>query len=119
VRDYGVGAQILRDLGVRRLRLLTNNPAKYHAMRGYGLEIAERVALQVPSQPHNEGYLRTKRDKLGHRLERLGAPPAPAAPGAGSRPEAGPEAGPGETPPGSGGGGTPDAPGGGRAGVGE
>jgi 3,4-dihydroxy 2-butanone 4-phosphate synthase/GTP cyclohydrolase II len=69
IRDYGVGAQILRDLGVRELRLLTNNPSKYHAMRGYGLKIAERVPLQAPSGLHNEDYLRTKRDRLGHVLD--------------------------------------------------
>jgi 3,4-dihydroxy 2-butanone 4-phosphate synthase/GTP cyclohydrolase II len=77
VRDYGVGAQILRDLGVRRMRLLTNNPSKYHALSGYGLQITERVSLQVPSDRHNEGYLRAKRDKLGHDLEL-----PPAGPGA-------------------------------------
>ncbi|GJM21933.1 MAG: riboflavin biosynthesis protein RibBA [Planctomycetota bacterium] len=69
VRDYGVGAQILRDLGLRRLRLLTNNPAKYHAMRGYGLEITERVSLQAIPGHHNEAYLRAKRDKMGHDLD--------------------------------------------------
>ena len=69
VRDYGVGAQILRDLGLRKLRLLTNNPAKYHAMRGYGLEITERVSLQMSPGVHNEGYLRAKRDKLGHDID--------------------------------------------------
>jgi 3,4-dihydroxy 2-butanone 4-phosphate synthase/GTP cyclohydrolase II len=69
VRDYGVGAQILRDLGLRTLKLLTNNPAKYHAMRGYGLAISERVPLQATPGTHNEGYLRAKRDKLGHDLD--------------------------------------------------
>ncbi len=68
VRDYGVGAQILRDLGVRRLRLLTNNPAKYHAMKGYGLEISERLPLQMEPCEHNQAYLATKREKLGHDL---------------------------------------------------
>jgi 3,4-dihydroxy 2-butanone 4-phosphate synthase/GTP cyclohydrolase II len=75
VRDYGVGAQILRDLGIRELRLLTNNPAKYHALRGYGLSITERLPLQVPPEPHSERYLRTKRDKLGHSLEIEGERP--------------------------------------------
>jgi 3,4-dihydroxy 2-butanone 4-phosphate synthase/GTP cyclohydrolase II len=79
VRDYGVGAQILRDLGVRQMRLLTNNPSKYHAMRGYGLKITERVPLQVAADEHNQGYLRTKRDKLGHDLE-LPGPPRPPRP---------------------------------------
>jgi 3,4-dihydroxy 2-butanone 4-phosphate synthase/GTP cyclohydrolase II len=51
IRDYGVGAQIMRDLGIRKMRLLTNNPSKYHAMRGYGLEISERVPLQAPPGP--------------------------------------------------------------------
>jgi len=74
VRDYGVGAQILLDLGVRRLRLLTNNPSKYHGLRGYGLEIVERMPLPVCSQEHNEGYLRAKRDKLGHEID-FGDPP--------------------------------------------
>jgi 3,4-dihydroxy 2-butanone 4-phosphate synthase/GTP cyclohydrolase II len=69
IRDYGVGAQILRDLGVRQLRLLTNNPSKYHAMRGYGLQIAERVALEMTPGKHNLEYLRTKRDKMGHALQ--------------------------------------------------
>jgi len=77
VRDYGVGAQILRDLGVRRMRLLTNNPSKYHALSGYGLQITERVPLQVPADRHNEGYLRAKRDKLGHELELPPPPPRP------------------------------------------
>jgi 3,4-dihydroxy 2-butanone 4-phosphate synthase / GTP cyclohydrolase II len=77
IRDYGVGAQILRDLGVRRMRLLTNNPSKYHAMRGYGLQITERVPLQMPTDEHNEAYLRAKRDKLGHELELPGAPRPP------------------------------------------
>jgi 3,4-dihydroxy 2-butanone 4-phosphate synthase/GTP cyclohydrolase II len=69
VRDYGVGAQILRDLGIRTLRLLTNNPAKYHALRGYGLEISERLPLQGDVGEHNERYLTAKRDKLGHDLD--------------------------------------------------
>ena len=82
IRDYGVGAQILRDLGVREMRLLTNNPSKYHAMRGYGLQITERVPLQAPADEHNQGYLATKRDKLGHELELPGIPrpPRPARP---------------------------------------
>src|SRR5262245_40466301 len=67
-RDYGIGAQILFDLGVRTMRLLTNNPTKYRGMAGYGLEIVERVALEAPVQPSNEGYLRTKAQKMGHIL---------------------------------------------------
>jgi 3,4-dihydroxy 2-butanone 4-phosphate synthase/GTP cyclohydrolase II len=69
LRDYGVGAQILRDLGVRRLRLMTNNPGKYVALAGYGLEIVERVPLELPADEHNRDYLRTKKLKMGHLLE--------------------------------------------------
>ena len=67
-RDYGIGAQILFDLGVRTMRLLTNNPTKYRGMAGYGLEIAERVPLEAPVQANNEVYLRTKAEKMGHIL---------------------------------------------------
>jgi len=67
-RDYGIGAQILRDLGVRRMRLMTNNPKKYAALAGYGLEIVERVPIVIPPRPENEAYLRTKKDKMGHLL---------------------------------------------------
>jgi len=69
IRDYGVGAQILRDLGVRTLDLLTNNPAKYHALRGYGLEIGSRLPLKVAASEHNQAYLEAKRNKLGHDLD--------------------------------------------------
>jgi 3,4-dihydroxy 2-butanone 4-phosphate synthase / GTP cyclohydrolase II len=68
-RDYGVGAQILRDLGVRKMRLMTNNPSKYIALSGYGLEIVERVPLEVPPTDSTREYLRTKREKLGHLLK--------------------------------------------------
>lgn len=68
-REYGIGAQILHDLGVRQLRLLTNNPRKFVAMGGYGLEIVERVPLQVQATDANRTYLRTKKEKLGHLLE--------------------------------------------------
>ena len=68
-RDYGVGAQILRDLGVRKMRLMTNNPSKYIALSGYGLEIVERVPLEIPPTETSRDYLRTKRDKLGHLLK--------------------------------------------------
>ncbi len=67
-RDYGVGAQILHDLGVRRMRLMTNNPGKYVALAGFGLEIVERVPLEVPPTAETRAYLRAKRDKLGHLL---------------------------------------------------
>ncbi len=68
-RDYGIGAQILRNLGVRKMRLMTNNPSKYIALDGYGLEIVERVQLEVPPTDASRDYLRTKRDKLGHLLK--------------------------------------------------
>ncbi len=68
-RDYGVGAQILRELGVRKMRLMTNNPAKYVALSGYGLEIVERIPLEVPPTPHSRKYLRAKKEKLGHILK--------------------------------------------------
>ncbi len=71
-RDYGVGAQILRELGANKLRLLTNNPKKRVAMVGYGLEIVENIAIEIEPNQHNEFYLRTKRDKLGHLLHNLG-----------------------------------------------
>ena len=68
-RDYGIGAQILRDLGVRKMRLMTNNPSKYIALHGYGLEIVERVPLEVPPTESSRAYLKTKREKLGHLLK--------------------------------------------------
>ena len=68
LRDYGIGAQILRDLGVIRMRLMTNNPSKYVGLAGYGLEIAERVPLEVPPTAESRDYLRAKREKLGHLL---------------------------------------------------
>ena len=68
LRDYGVGAQILRDLGVRRMRLMTNNPAKYVGLSGYGLEIVERLSLEIPPTEESRRYLRAKREKLGHLL---------------------------------------------------
>ncbi|HLJ60873.1 MAG TPA: bifunctional 3,4-dihydroxy-2-butanone-4-phosphate synthase/GTP cyclohydrolase II [bacterium] len=67
-RDYGVGAQILADLGLRRIRLLTNNPAKRVGLEGYGIEVVERVAIETPPNPENYRYLATKRHKLGHLL---------------------------------------------------
>lgn len=69
-RDYGVGAQILRSLGVTKLRLMSNNPRKRVGLVGYGLEIVENIPIQVHPNPHNEKYLQTKRDKLGHELNR-------------------------------------------------
>ncbi len=67
-RDYGIGAQILRYLNISKLRLITNNPKKRVGLIGYGLEVVENVSLQVDSNPHNERYLNTKRDKLGHEM---------------------------------------------------
>ena len=67
-RDYGVGAQILRDQAVSKLRLLTNNPKKRAGLMGYDLEIVENVALELPTNEHNRKYLETKKSKLGHTL---------------------------------------------------
>jgi 3,4-dihydroxy 2-butanone 4-phosphate synthase/GTP cyclohydrolase II len=66
LRDYGIGAQILRDIGVGKMKLLTNNPKKVVGLHGYGLEIVERVALEMDANEINERYLKTKRDKMGH-----------------------------------------------------
>jgi 3,4-dihydroxy 2-butanone 4-phosphate synthase/GTP cyclohydrolase II len=68
LRDYGVGAQILVDLGVRKIRLMTNNPKKIVGLEGYGLEIVERVPLEVDLTEKNIQYLKTKKEKLGHLL---------------------------------------------------
>lgn len=65
-RDYGVGAQILRDLGVRKIKLMTNNPKKRAGLIGYGLEIVDNVPIVIESNPHNKKYLQTKKDKMGH-----------------------------------------------------
>ncbi|RYZ25879.1 MAG: GTP cyclohydrolase II, partial [Sphingobacteriales bacterium] len=67
-RDYGVGAQILRHLGISKIRLMTNNPRKRAGLLGYGLEIVENVAIEIKPNPFNEFYLQTKRDKLGHEI---------------------------------------------------
>jgi 3,4-dihydroxy 2-butanone 4-phosphate synthase/GTP cyclohydrolase II len=67
-RDYGVGAQILRYLGISKLRLISNNPRKRAGLLGYGLEIVESVPVEIRPNPHNERYLETKRDKLGHEI---------------------------------------------------
>jgi 3,4-dihydroxy 2-butanone 4-phosphate synthase/GTP cyclohydrolase II len=71
LRDYGIGAQILVDLGLKNLRLVTNNPAKRAGLEGYGLTVLERVPVEVPANPENRKYLSTKRDKLGHLLSSL------------------------------------------------
>ena len=68
LRDYGIGAQILKDLGVCQIRLLTNNPRKIKGLEGYGLEVVERVPIQMDFNEDNENYLRTKKVKLGHLL---------------------------------------------------
>lgn len=68
-RDYGIGAQILRDLGVRKMKLMSNNPRKRTGLIGYGLEIVDNVPLEVQPNPHNVKYLSTKRDKMGHTLK--------------------------------------------------
>jgi 3,4-dihydroxy 2-butanone 4-phosphate synthase/GTP cyclohydrolase II len=70
-RDYGVGAQVLYDLGVRSMRLLTNNPAKRAGLEGHGLQITGREVLPVRAHPENVRYLRTKRDRMGHLLDEL------------------------------------------------
>jgi 3,4-dihydroxy 2-butanone 4-phosphate synthase / GTP cyclohydrolase II len=68
-REYGIGAQILADLGVHQLRLMTNNPAKYGGLEGFGLQVVERVAMAVTPTPENVRYLRTKRDRMGHLID--------------------------------------------------
>ncbi|MCU0430809.1 MAG: bifunctional 3,4-dihydroxy-2-butanone-4-phosphate synthase/GTP cyclohydrolase II [Cytophagaceae bacterium] len=68
-RDYGVGAQILRDLNIRKIRLISNNPVKRAGLEGYGIEIIDNIPIEIPPNPHNEQYLKTKRDKMGHNLK--------------------------------------------------
>ena len=68
LRDYGIGAQILADLGITKIRLMTNNPKKIIGLEGYGLEIAERVEIEVPVKTENAFYMQTKKDKMGHIL---------------------------------------------------
>jgi len=67
-RDYGVGAQIIRSLGITKMKLMSNNPTKRAGLIGYGLEVVENVPIEVPSNQHNESYLKTKRDKMGHTI---------------------------------------------------
>jgi 3,4-dihydroxy 2-butanone 4-phosphate synthase/GTP cyclohydrolase II len=67
-RDYGIGAQILNDLGIRTMRLLTNNPRKFVGLQGYGLSLSDAVPLEIPASDFTRRYLKTKKDKLGHRL---------------------------------------------------
>jgi 3,4-dihydroxy 2-butanone 4-phosphate synthase/GTP cyclohydrolase II len=87
LRDYGIGAQILRDLGVRKMRLLTNNPKKIIGLEGYGLEVVERVPIEMPTTDRNRAYLVTKRDKLGHLLNLT----APAPEGRAAKPSRAPK----------------------------
>jgi 3,4-dihydroxy 2-butanone 4-phosphate synthase/GTP cyclohydrolase II len=68
LRDYGVGAQIMADLGLRHVRLLTNNPRKVIGLEGYGIDIVERVPIEIEANPFNERYLDTKREKMGHMI---------------------------------------------------
>ena len=71
LRDYGIGAQILKDLGLRRIRFMTNNLTKVVGLQGFGLEIVERVPIEIPPNGHNERYLKTKREKLNHVFEKF------------------------------------------------
>jgi len=71
LRDYGIGAQILADLGVRKIKLLTNNPRKIVGLAGYGIKIVERVPIEVEPSPYSLDYLKTKRDRMGHLIEIL------------------------------------------------
>jgi len=71
LRHYGIGAQILLDLGIRQIRLLTNNPKKVVGLDGYGLRIVEQVPIQIPPNQKNRNYLKTKREKLGHLLDEM------------------------------------------------
>ena len=68
LRDYGIGAQILVDLGIKQIRLLTNNPRKIVGLEGYGLHVVERLSLEIEPNPANYRYLKTKKEKLGHNL---------------------------------------------------
>jgi 3,4-dihydroxy 2-butanone 4-phosphate synthase/GTP cyclohydrolase II len=74
LRDYGIGAQILTDLGLSSIRILTNNPKKIIGLEGYGLSVSEQLPIQVIANPHNEGYLRTKRDRMGHAIHHQALP---------------------------------------------
>ena len=71
LRDYGIGAQILKDLGIKKIRLITNNPKKIKGLAGYGLEVAERVPIEMDANIRNEKYLLTKKEKMGHMLHNI------------------------------------------------
>ena len=70
-RDYGVGAQILRQIGVTKMRLMTNNPVKRVGLEAYGLEVVENIPIEVPPNEHNEFYMRTKKERMGHQLQNI------------------------------------------------
>ncbi|MBN2262292.1 MAG: GTP cyclohydrolase II, partial [Prolixibacteraceae bacterium] len=70
-RDYGVGAQILRELGVKKMRLLSNNPVKRVGLEGYGLTVVENIAIEVEPNEYNQFYMKTKRDRMGHTLQKF------------------------------------------------
>jgi len=70
-REYGVGAQILRDIHISKIRLITNNPVKRAALEGYGLEIVENIPIEIPVNPYNEAYMRTKKERMGHNLRNI------------------------------------------------
>ena len=69
MRDYGIGAQILSDLGIKKIKLMTNNPKKLSGLSGYGMEIVERIPIQMNHNEKNKHYLETKKEKLGHILK--------------------------------------------------
>ncbi|HIP83852.1 MAG TPA: bifunctional 3,4-dihydroxy-2-butanone-4-phosphate synthase/GTP cyclohydrolase II, partial [Desulfocapsa sulfexigens] len=69
LRDYGIGAQILRDLGVRKMSLLTNNPKKIIGLEGYGIEVVDRFPIEMEAREENKSYLQCKRDRMGHLIE--------------------------------------------------
>ena len=71
LRDYGVGAQILADLGIKKVRLMTNNPKKIVGLEGYGIQVVERVSIEISPRPENEHYLFTKKAKMGHYLTQV------------------------------------------------
>jgi 3,4-dihydroxy 2-butanone 4-phosphate synthase/GTP cyclohydrolase II len=85
LREYGIGAQILHYLGVRRMRILTNNPKKLHGLAGYGLELVDQIPLQTTPNPNNAKYLETKRSKLGHWLREQDLEPRTGTGAAGGR----------------------------------
>ena len=75
LRDYGLGAQILRDLGVRKMKLLTNNPKKIVGLEGYGLKVTGRMSVEMEPDPENLKYLQCKKDKMGHMLDLIKSGP--------------------------------------------